>query len=339
MDPTKRLRPILSAQIDRAFDVAVSWAKRTPMGYKLRNRGFFSRLQSHEEMLADKARVDAYAQALPRLVKPTDVVLDLGTGTGVLAFLAARSGARSVHAVEHGPVIEVARRLAEANGLSNIAFHNMHSGSLHLDEPIDILVHEQMGNSLFEERMVTNVVDLRNRVLRPGGAIVPGAFDFFVEPVALKPAYVVPYIWEQNIEGIDFSVLHGTASEQPPEYRWFNLLAFQFDRPLASPAPALHLDLHTISPAELPTVLDIERLIESAGTVHGLGVWFRAFLDHESTIDTTPFDMERSNWRTPVLRLEHPLDVSPGDKVRIRLEAETLESMDTWTWSVQHEKG
>jgi protein arginine N-methyltransferase 1 len=217
------------------------------MGYRMRNRGFFARMQSHEEMLADKARVDAYAQALPRLVKPTDVVLDLGTGTGLLTFFAARSGARSVHAVEHGPGIEVARRLAEANGLSNIAFHDVHSGSFHLDERLDVLVHEQMGNSLFEERMVTNVADLRDRVLKPGATIVPGVFDFFVEPVALKPAYVVPHIWQQNIEGIDFSVLRDTVSEQqPPAYRRFEFHAFQLDRPLANPAPALHLDLHTI---------------------------------------------------------------------------------------------
>ncbi|NEO26246.1 MAG: SAM-dependent methyltransferase, partial [Kamptonema sp. SIO4C4] len=39
-------------------------------------------------MIADQIRMDAYVTALRQTVKPGSVVVDLGTGTGICAFLA-----------------------------------------------------------------------------------------------------------------------------------------------------------------------------------------------------------------------------------------------------------
>jgi protein arginine N-methyltransferase 1 len=335
MELTHRARAFMRDQLDRIFEAAVAWVKKSPRTYGLRNRRGFTGLKFHEIMLADTARVEAYAEALPRLVKPTDTVLDLGTGTGILAFLASLAGARIVHAVDHAPVIEAAREVADKNGLTNVVFHPTHSRSLRLDTPVDVLVHEQMGDALFEERMVSNIAEVRDRLLAPGGIIVPGRFDFFVEPARLKAPYVVPFIWQQNIRGIDFSILRERSLAEQPRYRRFELPAHQIDRPLTTPAPALTVDLHTASPDDLPHVLEFERVVQAPGTVHGLAVWFRAVLDDRATISTAPFDLENSNWKTPFLRLDVPIDVAAGDRLRIRLEAETLEVPDTWTWSVQ----
>ncbi len=38
----------------------------------------------HASLLNDSARVAAYAQAIAAIVKPGDVVVDLGAGTGVM---------------------------------------------------------------------------------------------------------------------------------------------------------------------------------------------------------------------------------------------------------------
>lgn len=336
---SRQLRAVVRSAAKHVLNAAAERARRSPVAYAIRSREYFSNLGIHEEMLADSVRVSAYARALANLIKPSDIVLDLGTGTGVLAFMAARSGANSVHAVEHGSIINVAKRLATANGLRNITFHNMNSNSLHLDKQVDILVHEQMGDSLFEERMVSNVANLRDRLLKQGGIIIPATFNFFIEPVALKPAYARPFIWNIRIEGIDFSDLRDLASGEPPSSRRLELHPFQFDRPLAAPTPSLQVDLYTITPAELPTSVEVDRVIETAGTVHGVGVWFNASLDDENSIDTSPFSNYETHWKTPVLRLEDPFQVAPGDRVRIHLEAKTLESIDSWTWSVEHVKG
>src|SRR4051812_47056359 len=75
--------------------------------YEFRNRSSFTDLIQHDRMLADEVRMGAYREGIAKHVSHGDVVLDLGTGTGVLAFLAARSGARVVHAVEHsGELVE-----------------------------------------------------------------------------------------------------------------------------------------------------------------------------------------------------------------------------------------
>ena len=59
--------------------------------YDLMNETNFGGLAEHEEMLSDSVRVEAYHRALRRNVAPGDVVLDLGSGTGLLAFLASVS--------------------------------------------------------------------------------------------------------------------------------------------------------------------------------------------------------------------------------------------------------
>jgi hypothetical protein len=62
----------------------------------------------HARMLHDERRTGDYLHALAEAVRPGDVVLDIGTGSGVLAIAAARAGARRVYAVEASDIAEVA---------------------------------------------------------------------------------------------------------------------------------------------------------------------------------------------------------------------------------------
>ena len=71
-------------------------------------------------------------------VKEGDVVIDVGTGTGVLAIIAAKLGASRVLAIDNSPEVEeVGRANAEAHGVADrIEFHQ---GDLFdpLDEDVD----------------------------------------------------------------------------------------------------------------------------------------------------------------------------------------------------------
>jgi len=74
-------------------------------------------------------RVLALRLALARAIRPNSVVLDAGCGAlGVLALMAAKAGAAKVIAVDVGD-LELARRLAEENGVADRIVHVQ--GDLH----------------------------------------------------------------------------------------------------------------------------------------------------------------------------------------------------------------
>ena len=73
----------------------------------------------HSSLLMDRARTESFHQAISNVVKAGDVVLDLGSGTGILSFFACQAGARAVYAVESGDVAELSRLLCAANGLQD----------------------------------------------------------------------------------------------------------------------------------------------------------------------------------------------------------------------------
>lgn len=75
------------------------------------------RLSDYGSMIADSGRTQAYADGLTRCVTPSSVVVDIGTGTGIFALLAARLGARKVYAIDPSDVIQLGRCVAAHNGL------------------------------------------------------------------------------------------------------------------------------------------------------------------------------------------------------------------------------
>lgn len=323
---------VLGVAVDTAARVRSRIARHPKvrgLAYDLRNRRQFADLQLHDIMLADRPRVDAYEAALRAHLRPDDVVVDLGTGTGVLAFLAARHVAR-VEAIEHGPIIEAAQAVAAANGIGNVGFHHTHSRSFSLPERADVLVHEQIGPALFDENVLANVADLRDRVLKPGGRILPHRLELFIEPVQLREELRFPPAWQQEVHGIDFSALRGFGERQPFDY-WYRLLReFPLDHFLCRVEPVVALDLMTAGPQDLPHRITYEHPATRAGSLDGFCVHFRVWFDDEISLSNSP-EAPQTSWVTPFLRVEsRPVDV--GDPIRLDLHADDLALPRTWRW-------
>jgi protein arginine N-methyltransferase 1 len=296
--------------------------------YRARNRRQFASLWAHDVMLADRVRVDAYEAALRKHLRPEDVVVDVGTGTGILALLAARH-AKRVHAIDHGPIIEAAKAVARDNGVTNIEFHHVHSAEFAPPEPVDVIVHEQLGSALLNEQMVANIAALRDRVLKPGGRIYPGRFDLYIEPVELREDHRWPPAWQQTLHGIRFDALRAYGDAQPPDY-WHRLWGeLPLGHYLCTPEPVLSVDLATAVPEDLPDRVEYERPVVEGGSFDGFCVFFRAWFDDEISFTNAP-DAPITSWNVPHLRVESR-PVRAGETIRLDLRGD-ITNPPSWRW-------
>lgn len=149
-------------------------------------RGSFDSPGPHIAMLEDRVRTAAFLAALDELVEPTDVVVDIGTGTGILAAGAARAGAARVYAVEATPIAQHARAVFAANGLGDrVTLVEGWSTRITLPERADVVVAEILGSEALEERALPVLLDARRRHLKPGGRLVPSVLRIFGVPVVV----------------------------------------------------------------------------------------------------------------------------------------------------------
>lgn len=137
-------------------------------------------------MLEDFKRTGAYYQActLNRAQFSGKTVLDVGTGSGILAIFAAKAGARKVYAVEATEMAGFAKKLIEANGLGDVI--EVIQGvieSVELPEKVDIIISEWMGYFLLRESMLDSVLIARDRFLKPDGALYPSHARLFIAPI------------------------------------------------------------------------------------------------------------------------------------------------------------
>ena len=173
-------------------------------------------------MLADHVRTSTYQDAFRRNeVDFTDkIVLDVGTGSGILAFFAIQCGASFVYAVDASDSIDIAVKLAEANGIiDKISFIKGKIEEISLPEKVDVIISEPIGFLLVHERMLESYVIARDRFLKPDGMMFPTIGSIVLAPfsdVAIYNEQIsrVDFWRNQNFYGVDLSSVVDMAVDQ-----------------------------------------------------------------------------------------------------------------------------
>jgi type I protein arginine methyltransferase len=316
--------------------LAKSLLKRFPALQKLRydlfNQEVFSGLDWHERMLTDTVRVEAYRKGIRSAVAPGDVVIDLGTGTGILASFAATAGARVVYAIDHSDFIAIAAEIAARHNVTNITFVQTNSRDFVCPEPADLIIHEQMGHAIFEENLLQNLLDLKRRALKPNSRILPGRFALLAAPVALKDEYRKPFLWEVQVPGFDLAFLE--QHEPLARYRTVDhchrlLKGFEVESFLARPHTLLSFDINDLaSEHDLVTTHDVQWRIDTAGTIDGVCFFFRTMFDDGTTFDTSPFSRQ-TNWENALIRTTR-VPLAAGDTIDHTIHLDPLTHRTKW---------
>jgi protein arginine N-methyltransferase 1 len=282
-------------------------------------------------MIADRARTDAYAAAIARVVRPESVVLDVGAGAGVLSLLACRAGARRVYAVEPAEAIHAAREIARENGMADrIEFIQGISTEIELPERADVIVSDLRGAQPLFQHHVRSIADARERLLAPGGILIPRTDTLRAAPVQADEAYRrITGPWENGAYGLRMTAarrmaVNGWAKSRVPP-----------DALLAEPAVWAVLDYRTITEPDVRAALSWT--VAREGTAHGLSLWFDADLADGIGYSTGPGAPE-TVYGMPFIPFSEPVVVAAGDRIAVDLQARLVGDDYVWVWDTRVER-
>ncbi len=298
----------------------------------LATAGFASPAE-HFGMVRDTVRVSAYRRAIFRHCKDKTVV-EIGCGSGILSIFAAKAGARRVIAIEESRIADLAAAMFEANGVADrIELRRANSRDVSLDEQADVIIHEVLGVDPFGENILPFIEDARERLLAPGGILIPSALEvcclgFEVEDRPYLDRSRACSVLEEleGLYGIDFGAFRQTVNEaQPDPFRrpLGDLGETQFaPRILTAETQLYRIDFAPGSSLAVEPRNDLRLRVTQSGTLGGVLVYFRAHLDDETVLSTSPY-APRTSWARNARALSKLVAVEPGQEIPIVSELRT----------------
>lgn len=276
-------------------------------------------LINHHYMLKDYVRLSAYRKAIENKIKPGSIAMDLGTGTGVLAFFAAKAGANKVYAIEkRSDIIELSKELAKENGIDD-KLEYIIGNSAKLDpstfpEKIDVFISEILGSGIFEENVLEFTMDARDRFCKPDADLIPYKLDVY--------AFAFDETREESmeLEAEEIERMYGLKLTKYKE----NLLNFSSSR-YERYNPSIYkvmtkqlltksIDLRDIKKAMFRDELEFE-VIED-GTINAFCAYFVAHLDENTTLTNSPW-APTTHWIQKLFVMPQYLNVTKGQKIPI----------------------
>ncbi len=271
----------------------------------------------HFAMLNDHLRSEAYDNAIRKAVRPGDIVLDIGTGSGLLAMLAARAGASHVYACESvGAIAQKARDIIAANQLSDrITVLDKRSTDLmvgtDLPEKANVLVSEIVDRNLLGEGIIPTLEHALTELVKPDAKIIPKAGRLLVrafECDELFSAYNVDVVAGFDVSLFNEFSLCGANTVM-------NLSGYTL-KPLSEPVAAF--DFCFTKPDFTAQDKAIPIKTSRPGMLHGFVCWFELYLDDDNTVDNRP-GRPGSSWSHDVYVLRTPRPLQSDETVQVQV--------------------
>lgn len=274
---------------------------------------FYDDIEVHRLMVGDRVRTDTFRESISATVRPGDVVLDVGAGSGILSLLAAVAGAARVYGIERATdAAGLARKVVADNGLSHrvrIVEADVHAAWL--PEPVDVIVSEWLGTIGVDENMLEPVLVARDRWLKPGGSLIPGVVTAWMAPV-YHDAGVEGTAFHAPTYGLDLTALAPFVPDEAvalPE-------GVPGDRLRAKPQ-----QLWSIDPARMPAPrarkpFAAQLTFTLDGAANGLVAWFSAEMPGTARLSNGP-GAARTHWGQLLFPIANASSGRRGDELHV----------------------
>lgn len=247
-------------------------------------------------LLDHKSRIRKFRQAIESTINTNDYVIDLGTGSGILAILAARQGARVTAIDANAESLKYARAAAEQNGVGEkIEFVHTHFSDFNPEEKADVVLCEMLSSIMLIEQQIPASQYAVKHLLKSNGKILPHQVKLFVIPVQNE------ILWDRfNIEDLIFPRIPQTADMKQSV-------------DLADLQELEEIDLTKDSDQPLSIDKRLEFEIVQNGTVHGILGMFESKLHDDITLTM------KDGWRELFMPLPESVDVKTGTRLVVRI--------------------
>ena len=276
----------------------------------------YSTFYIHEEMIKDKIRTGSYKKAIEnnKTIFKDKIVLDIGSGTGILSIFAAKAGAKHVYGIEYADIADYSKEIIKQNNLSDkitIIQSKVEEATLPVDK-VDIIISEWMGYFLLYESMLDTLLFARDKWLKKDGYLLPDKAQIYLAGIQ-DTLYKYNKIdsWD-NVYGFNFSVLKNPALAEPI------IDNFPNNNIISNSCKIFDIDLYTVKVEDLDFSAGYEIIFNKDDTFNGFVTWFDVEFDklpNKITLSTSPYEPS-THWKQVMFYSKNDIEVKKNEKLK-----------------------
>ncbi|QFT75985.1 class I SAM-dependent methyltransferase [Erythrobacter sp. THAF29] len=289
-------------------------------------------ISEHVGYLALPGRYELFEKSISAVVRPGDVVADLGCGVGVLGIQCLEAGASEVYGIDSSEAIHLARETMVRAGLTD-RYHCISAStySTDLPEKVDVLICDHVGHFGFDYGIVDMMRDARTRMLKPGGRIIPDRLSLRIAGVTSEAARSKALAWRQEII--------------PEPFRWLD--EFAANTKYGHEFTPEDLCTQDVAIGEIDLLCDegdlfsFKATLRAKGdaTLDGLGGWFDAHLGGGVWMTNSPLEARSIGRPQAFLPLKNAVEVKEGDEIGVKVRAGADGKLIAWSVEPPRQRG
>jgi predicted RNA methylase len=267
---------------------------------------YWSMTEGVYNCLIDTKRTRAFARAIKKTVKKGDVVVDLGTGSGVLAMVAAQAGAKKVYAIELDVNnIKNLKATFAQNGLDSV-IEIIPADALEVTVPekVTVVIAEMVATGLIEELQVkamNNILKFTTKNVK----VILNKYQTYIDIVSNN----------EKFYGLSFKILRYEYPNEPsiastPHSRKIEIASYNFER----------------QTGDLQVSKNIDIKITKAGVVNAIRISGKTTFSDKSSLGATfAYDY-------PLILPIESIKVKKGDIINVKIQYIANEGLSTLSY-------